>query len=151
MKSTEPLHRRVLARKKCRTLSGTQDTAMTGVAVMLLIVVMMGEAVQIHHSGFPLDRAATEHPIPMPGANREDAIKVFITRDGAIHFGHTAIGIADVADQVRHKVRDGSERRVYLVVDQRAKYGDAEAVVDAIRGGGIWNIGLIVDQDRRED
>jgi biopolymer transport protein ExbD len=43
-------------------------------------------------------------------------------------------------------LRHGSERKVYLKVDTRAKYGDAAAAIDQIRESGIENIGLITDQ-----
>ena len=148
MRSAEALERRVLARRKCRALNGVQDVAMAGVAVMLLIVGMIAVAMQQHHSGFPADMAKAKHVVSMPGAKREDAIRIVVTRDGAIYFSHTEIGVGELAKLIRQKVRSGSERRAYLMVDQRAKYGDVDAVVDAIRASGIWNVGLLVEQNR---
>jgi biopolymer transport protein ExbD len=151
MKTTEPLQRPVLARKKCRPLELVAlalQMAMAGLMLTLLIVMMLIEGTTPIH-GFPLDRAATKHPTPMPGAKREDAIKILLTRDGAIYFGHRATQVEDLADQIRQKVRDGSERRVYLMVDARTKYWDVENAVDAIRGSGIWNVALLVEQDQR--
>jgi len=148
MRSAEALERRVLARRKCRALNGVQDVAMAGVAVMLLIVVMIAVAMQQHHSGFPADMAKANHVVSMPGAKREDAIRIVLTRDGAIYLGHTEIRVGELAEQIRLKVQGGSERRAYLMVDQRAKYGDVDAVVDAIRASGIWNVGLLVEQNR---
>ncbi len=151
MRSAERLQRRVLGRRKCRTLETVDvapEMAMTGFMLTLLIVVMVAVGTQ-PHGGFPLDRAATKHPVPMPGARREDAIRILVTRDGAIYFGHTEIRIGDIGERIQEKVRSGSERRAYLMVDRGTKYGDVEAVVDAIRGSGIWNVGLLVDQDQR--
>lgn len=149
MRSTEPLERRVLARRKCRVLVGAQDIAMAGVAVMLLIVMMLVEGTTPHHSTSPADMAKVKHVVSMSGAKREDAINIILSRDGAIYFGHSATRLEDIAEQIRQNVRAGSERRAYLKVDHRAKYGDVETVVDAIRGGGIWNVGLLVEQDQR--
>jgi biopolymer transport protein ExbD len=149
MRSTGPLERRVLARRKSRVLVGAQDIAMDGVAVMLLIVMVLVEGVTPHHSTSPADMAKAKQAVPMPGAKREDAINILISRDGAIYFGHAYTRVDDLAEQIRQKVRGGSERRAYLKVDQRAKYWDVENVVDAIRGGGIWNVALLVEQDQR--
>ena len=40
------------------------------------------------------------------------------------------------------------KQRAYLMVDQRAKNYDVENVIDAIRASGIWNVGLLVEQDQ---
>ena len=122
---------------------------MAGVTVLLLIVMMLVEAVEPHHSTMPADMAKAKHVVPMPDAKREDAIRIIVTRDGAIYFGHTATRVEDLAEQIRQKVRDGSERRAYLMVDQRTKYWDVETVVDAIRVSGIWKVGLLVEQEQR--
>jgi len=127
----------------------TLEMAMTGFMLTLLIVMMLVEGSTPHHSNSPADMAKARHVVSMPGAKREDAIRIIVSRDGAIYFGHTAIRVGDIADQVRERVRNGSEHRAYLKVDQRTKYGDVTAVVDAIRDGGIWHIGLLVEQDQR--
>ena len=150
MKGTEPLQQRVLARKNCKPLqvvAVTLEVAMTFVMATLLIVMMLVEGTTPHHFNFPLDIAKARHVVPMPNAKREDAIRIFVTRDGAIYFGHTEVRVEEVADEVRQKVRDGSERRAYLRVDARTQYGDVQTVLDAI-GGGIWNVGMIVEQDQ---
>jgi biopolymer transport protein ExbD len=152
MKSAGPLQRRVLARKRCKPLQAVAvalEMAMTEVMLTLLIIMMLIDGTTPHQSNSPANPAKAKHAISMPGAKREDAIKILLTRDGAVYFGHTATQVADLADQIRQKVRDGSKRRAYLLVDARTKYWDVESVVDAIRGGGIWNVGLLVEQDQR--
>ena len=71
-------------------LVGAQDIAMAGVAVMLLIVMMLVEGTTPHHSTSPADMAKVKHAVSMPGAKREDAINIILSRDGAIYFGHSA-------------------------------------------------------------
>ena len=73
----------------------------------------------------------------MPGALREDAMLISVTRDGNIFFGTHRIRSSDLPASIRESVRRGSERKVYLKVDARAKYGDAAAVIDEIRLVGI--------------
>jgi biopolymer transport protein TolR len=151
MRNTTALRRRVLARRKCKPLEAvavTWDMAMTCSMVMLFIIGVLVEGVTPHHSTVPADMANAKNVVSMPDARREDAIRIIISRDGAVYFGHRQTDVRDIADQIRESVRGGSERRAYLKVDRQAKYGDVEAVVDAIRGGGIWRIGLMAEQDR---
>jgi biopolymer transport protein ExbD len=147
---SEPLRRRVLVRRKCRpseAIGVTLEMAMAGFVLTMLITVMVIDGTEPHHSGFPADMAKAKHVDSMPSAKREDAIRVVVTRDGAVYLGHTEIRVGELAEQIHQKLRSGSERRAYLMVDQRTKYWDVEPVVDAIRGTGIWNIGLLVEQD----
>lgn len=153
MRNTTPLRRRVLARRKCKPLQAVTvalEMAMTVSMVTLLTIMMLVEGVTPHHSGMPADMAKVQHAVPMPNAKREDAIRIVVTRDGAIYLGHTETRAADLPDQIRQKVREGSERRAYVMVDQRAKNFDVENVVDAIRASGIWNVGLLVEQNQSE-
>ena len=152
MQSIGPLQRRVLARRKYRPLKTTDFTVgvvMAATVALLFIIVMTVEGVTPHHSNMPLDMAKAKHVASMPDAKRNDAIRILVTRDGAVYFGHTEIGVKEITDRVRESLRGGSERRAYLMVDGRAKYGDIESVVDAIRGSGLWRIGLVVEQDRQ--
>ena len=147
-----PLRRRVQGRRKCRPLeiiAVALEMAMTGFMLTMLIIIMLVEGTTIHHSNMPADKAKARHAVSMPDAKREDAIRIMVTRDGATYFGHTEIRVEDLPEKVRQKVREGSERRAYLTVDQRAKYVDVEPVIDAIRGSGIWNVSMMVELDQR--
>jgi len=82
----------------------------------------------------------------MPGTSREDAILVAVTRDGNIFFGSNGIRDSDLPALIRESVRRGSERKVYLKVDARAKYADAALVIDQVALVGIQNVGIITEQ-----
>ena len=82
----------------------------------------------------------------MPGAVREDAILVAVTRDGNIFFGSKNVRDSDLPALIRESVRRGSERKVYLKVDARAKYADAALVIDQVALVGIQNVGIITEQ-----
>ena len=151
MKIADRVRRRVLSRRQSRPLNVLRvalEMAMTGFMFTMLIIMMLVEGSTPHHGNMPVDMAHARHVVSMPGAKREDSIRIGLTRDGGIYFDHTEIRVGDIADQIREKVRSGSERRAYLKVDARTKYGDVEAVVDAIRGSGIWNVGLLTEQDQ---
>jgi len=82
---------------------------------------------------------------------REDAMRRFVTRDGALYFGHTAIepGGKDFAGRVHEGVARGAEKRVYLEVDQRAYYGDVSVALESIRHAGILDVTFITETQQR--
>ena len=112
--------------------------------VLLMIFLVSGPTLHTQHGSAHL--ACAGRATPMPGAIREDAMYVVVTRDGNIFFGTQQIQDGELPTAIRDAVLRGSERKVYLQVDSRARYGDAEIVLDQIRETGIENIGLITDQ-----
>jgi biopolymer transport protein TolR len=117
--------------------------AFLSVELVLLLIFMN---VSPTHPLHPVDLAGTEHAAPMPGALREDAMLVAVTRDGRVFFGTYEIRYDDLPALIRESIRSGSERKVYLKVDTRAQYGDAAAVIDQVRLSGIENIAIITAQ-----
>jgi len=95
---------------------------------LVLLMIFMVSGPSPHANRSPVDLARAQHAAPLPGALREDAMLISVTRDGNIFFGTHQIQCGDLPTAVRDSVRHGSERKVYLKVDARAKYGDAVAV-----------------------
>lgn len=93
----------------------------------------------------PVDLAVVKHAVPMPGALREDALIVSVTRDGGVYFGNLRVQLADLPEQVLKSMNKDVERKIYLVADARAKYGDVKAVLEILKKTGIENVALIVD------
>ena len=93
-----------------------------------------------------MDLPRMDHAASMPAALREDAVMVTLTRDGTIFFGPTQVRSNNLPASIQDYVRRGSEPKVYLRVDARAKYGDAAIVIDEVRQAGIQDIGIITEQ-----
>ena len=55
--------------------------------MVFLVALMMFQTPSTHHGVGP-DLPRVDHPIPMPDANREDAMLVAIMRDGTVFFGN---------------------------------------------------------------
>ena len=85
----------------------------------------------------------------MPGALKEDALRVMVTRDGQVYLCDSHLMYGDLTDEIRERVRNGAEKKVYLAVDARAKYGDAKAVLDQIRMAGIGNVSFLTEEPYR--
>ena len=85
----------------------------------------------------PVDLAVAKHAVSMPGALREDALIVSVTRDGSVYFGNTQVQVSDLPGQILKSMNKDVERRIYLKADARAKYGDVKAVLETLKKTGI--------------
>ena len=69
-----------------------------------------------------------------------------IQRDGRVLFGRDPVRPSDLPPKIRESVSYGSERKVYIKADARAKYGSVAEVLDAVHAAGIEKIGFLVYQ-----
>jgi len=81
----------------------------------------------------------------MPGALREDAMRISIRRDGSIFFRDHRVILQDLPEKIREGLRNGAENRIYLNMDARAKYGETIAVLDQIRLAGIERVSFLTE------
>jgi|SRR5690348_1017895 len=128
--------------------SNTPQFASVMSMVVFTLLLFFMTAPTYHHS-ISYDLAKVKHPLPMRGADREDAIKVFILRDGQVFFGTDRVNPADLSQRIVDRLKDHStERKVYVVADMRARWGPIKSVLDGIRAAGILRIAFLVDQRR---
>jgi biopolymer transport protein ExbD/biopolymer transport protein TolR len=84
----------------------------------------------------------------MHDADKDDAIVVAITRDGAIYLGHSETRKDDLTNQIKDRLANRLDKTVYVKSDARAKYGDVVAVVDEIRSAGVDQVGLLTEKNQ---
>lgn len=114
------------------------------VFVVLLVVLMYGAP--ICH-GTSTDLSKVDHPVSMPGADREDAMIVNVTRDGKIYFAVDRVNPADLCQKITDRLKDHSvERKVYIKADMRARWGTVKEVVAGVRAAGLMRVAFLVDQ-----
>jgi biopolymer transport protein ExbD len=121
------------------------------VSVMLAILVWtrFGLPYPPHAYGSEVDRAIAAHSSLQPGALREDALLINVTRDGNVFFRDHRIELADLANEIRQGMQNGAEKRIYLLVDARAYYGNAMTVLVQVRLAGIENVTLLTERPYR--
>jgi len=90
--------------------------------------------------GFMADLPRARFVSPVPGAAREDAQIVSVSRDGQIFYRNVKVRIGDLPEQIRESIRNGADRKIYVRADARARYGDIGQVLDEIRKTGIQNV-----------
>jgi biopolymer transport protein TolR len=138
-----------MARKRSKSapLICMIDVTSFGVVMATAIITSMATLtmypVSFHGSSMDLPRA--HHAVSMPHANREDALVITITRDGKVFLGVNRVPVKKMSANIRIRVINGAERKVFLKVDGRAMYRDVEMVVDEVRSAGVENIVFLVE------
>lgn len=113
---------------------------------LALLVFMMCTTPTPAHGGVYLPMA--ESATPQRGALREEAIRITVTRDGRSFFRGREAAPATLPEMIQEAVRERAERRIYLVVDARAKYIDVEVVVDQIQLAGIRDLVILANKPK---
>ncbi len=120
-------------------------TPMVDVMLVLLIIFMV--ITPMLTKGTSVDLVRTHNDIAMQAADKEDAVLIAVTRNGAIFLSPGNVKLTQ--DQITEKVRDlltnKTDRMVYVKADMAAKYGVVEDVVDNVRAAGVDQIGLITE------
>jgi biopolymer transport protein TolR len=109
-----------------------------------LLCAFMGTTA-LPHSGVSVDLAKSRHSRRLPGALREDASRVVVTRDGRCYLGSQGIAPEELPGHVRVGIAGGGEDRVYILADARVKYGDVKTVLDQIRFAGVENVSFLTE------
>jgi biopolymer transport protein ExbD/biopolymer transport protein TolR len=121
------------------------------VDVMLVVLIIFMVITPLLNNGDTVTLPKARNPIALPDAQKEDAVKVSVTRDGQVFLspGLQRVAPEDLAPKVRDLLQNktGSERTVFLRADGRAKYEKVEDVVDNLRSGGVDDLGLLTEQD----
>lgn len=111
-----------------------------------LLFMFMCIAPSDHGGRSPVNLPRVQSATLQPGALREDAIRIVVTRDGRFYFDSAAAQPGELPNLIHTALRHGSERTVYLLADSRAKNGDVEIVIDQIRLAGITDVVILADK-----
>jgi biopolymer transport protein ExbD len=114
-----------------------------GVFLFLLFIFMLAQP--SHGHGVGVDLPTAKNATLQRAAIRDDAISIFLTRNGRCYFRSTAAP-EDLPNLLRTALREGSERKVYLFADTRARNKDVGIVVDQIRLAGIPNLAIMANK-----
>src|SRR5277367_674631 len=120
-------------RPRSKLLARIDATPFVAIFLAILWIMMSPAAVIIHPKGKQVDLAYAASATPQQGAVREDALILSVTRTGDIFFGSTKTSPEDLPGQLRSRMVDDVERRVYIKADARAKYSDVKVVLGLIR------------------
>ena len=119
------------------------------VDVMLVVLIIFMVITPMLNKGANIELPIARNPIALPDADKEDAIKVSITRDGQVFLspGLEKVNSEDLAPKVRDLLQNRTSRVVFIRADGRAKYSVVEDAVDNLRAGGVDQLGLLTEVD----
>ena len=100
-------------------------------------------ATPLPHSGVSVDLAKSKHFRRLPGAHREDALRVTVTRDERFYLGDQGVAPEELPGWIRDGIGAGAENRVYIVADARVRYFDVKMVLDQIRAARVENVSFL--------
>jgi biopolymer transport protein ExbD len=129
------------AKRKSHFFCNIDLTGLLSIELALLII-FMTLPTTAHHDAFVYWPHAA-NVTAQPGANRDDVLRVLVSRDGNTYFRTSKIEVSELHNRLREELRNGSEAKVYLYVDARARNGDVEPAVDEIQLAGITKIAII--------
>jgi biopolymer transport protein TolR len=117
-----------------------------GVMVALLFILIVAKTSYVDLPKNSVDLTESYHAISVPGALREDAMRINIKPDGQLYFGYLSISPKDLPDLIRQGLRNGAENKVYILADARAKYGSVIEVLNEIRLAKVEKVSFITWQ-----
>ena len=126
--------------------SNINVTPMVDVMLVLLIIFMV--ITPMLQNKVQINMATVENPTNMPDADKEDAIVVAVTRDGAVYLGQNKVDPGQLGSMVRDKLADKTDKMIYIRADERAQYKTVEDAIDDVRTAGVEEVGLLTQ--RRE-
>ena len=126
--------------------SNINVTPMVDVMLVLLIIFMV--ITPMLQKGQSVDMAKVNNPVPMPDADKEDALLVVVMRDGQIYFGTDRVTLDQLTEKVKDRLANKVDKQVFIRADMRAKYGSVVDVVDNVRSAGVDDVGLLTEQTK---
>jgi biopolymer transport protein TolR len=119
---------------------------LAAILIVILILLMSPRMVEIDTNQLPINIPTLSNPAPQPGALREDAIEIGVSRDGHYFFGKSEIEAQEIPARIWESIRGGSEIKVYLRADARARDGDVNQVIDEVRRAGIKDLVILTNK-----
>jgi biopolymer transport protein TolR len=124
-----------------------QFASVMGLVVFVVLLMFMTAPIEQHSPS--VDLPTVLHPISMPGANREDAMMITVTRDGKAFFGSERISFVDLSGKIQNRLKDREvERKIYVKADFHARWGDVKLALDGVRSAGLSRVAFVAYEKR---
>jgi len=124
-------------------LSEINVTPLVDVMLVLLVIFMI-TAPMLHQGIEVALPKANAKNLPM---RVEDPLVVSINRDGIVYLGTTPIHPSQLVERLTPVLEARRDKSVFLKGDRDVPYGAVITVLDALRAGGIQDIGMITQND----
>jgi biopolymer transport protein ExbD len=95
--------------------------------------------------GFVDRRPPGRRAVLQPGPELDDAIRISVLPHGRIIFRNTMVVANDLAALITAAVKQGSEKKIYLSADLRARNRDVQVILDQIRTAGMTRVAIMTN------
>jgi biopolymer transport protein ExbD/biopolymer transport protein TolR len=133
-------------------VSDINVTPMVDVMLVLLIIFMV--ITPMLSKGQDVNKVKTKNDVKMVEADKEDAVLIAITRDGAAYLspGNIKVHAEDLGSKVKDLQTNRSDKTVYIKADARARFSAVTDVIDNLRTAQVDSVGLITEstQDKKK-
>ncbi len=92
-----------------------------------------------------VDLPHASHLILLNDAAREDAIHIYVQRDGRLYFNNAQISGDELPGKIREAVQRGSRPAVFISADRHARYAAVSSTLEGIQSAGITRIAFLVN------
>jgi biopolymer transport protein TolR len=124
--------------------SNINVTPMVDVMLVLLIIFMV--ITPMLQNKVSIDLATVVNPTAMPDADKEDAVVVAVTRDGAVYLGQNRVDPSQLGSMVRDKLADKTDKTIFVRADRRAQFKAVEDAIDDVRTAGVETVDLLTQK-----
>ena len=124
--------------------SNINVTPMVDVMLVLLIIFMV--ITPMLQNKVSIDLAVVANPTAMPDADKDDAIVVAVTRDGAVYLGQNRIDPSQLGSIVRDKLAEKTDKTIFIRADRRAQFKAVEDAIDDVRTAGVETVDLLTQK-----
>ncbi len=114
--------------------------------IMLVLLIIFMVVTPMLQKGMSVDLARVDAPHDMPDADKDDAIIIAVTPDGASFLDANKIPRDQITNQVKDLISNRIDKTVFVKSDARAKFKDVVAVVDEVRAAGVDQLGLLTEK-----
>jgi biopolymer transport protein ExbD/biopolymer transport protein TolR len=118
-------------------------TPMVDVMLVLLIIFMV--VTPMLNNKVNVDLAKTMSAVPLPDADKDDAVKVSIVRDGRVYLGANQISLADLGPKAQALLENKPNKTVFIRADARARYGVVMDAIDNLRTAGVDQVAFLTE------
>lgn len=120
-------------------------------SVALLVVVTAMSAAprnsaQAMQKGISVELAPTSSAVPVPDADKQDALIITVTDTGRLYFGIDPVAPGSLAEKLKGRLSHTQD--LYIKADARAPYACVVKVLDAARSAGVGGVTLLTTQPK---
>ncbi len=118
--------------------------------IMLVLLIIFMVITPMLQKGVSVDMAKVQNPQELPDADKDDAVIIAVSRDGALFISMGSITnrvkLEEITGKVRDLIANRLDKTVYVRADARAKFGEVKNAIDEVRSAGVDNVGLLTQR-----